>query len=141
MTTPDRNESLTLFLDLGDVFTKGLCIGNARRERLRFPSVVAHQLLSGGPEMTKLVFDEQVQLPRPTDFEARRFPRTRSFSGSDAFVREVRGQPPAPGARFAGGIAAVYGADRELLGAQPSLENVDALVRKALLLAVAGARS
>jgi hypothetical protein len=84
--------------------------------------------------MTSLVLDDQLQLPRPTDFEARRFPRTRSFHGSDAFVREVKSRPPGAGARFAGGIAAVYGADRELLGLHPTRENVDALVRKALLL-------
>jgi hypothetical protein len=128
--------SLILFLDLGDVFTKGLCIGHTRREWLLFPSIVAHELLRGGPEMAKLVLDEHASLPRLSDFDAQKYPRTRSFRGSDDFVRLVQERPPTMGARFAGGIAAVYGADRQLLGMHPTSDNVEALVRKAFLLSV-----
>jgi hypothetical protein len=140
MPALDVAASLTLFLDLGDVFTKGLAVGAARRERVRFPSIVAHTLLSGGPELKSLVFDPAVQLPRLSDFDAERYPRTRSFHGSDAFVRQVRDRPPAQGARFAGGIAAIYGADRRLLGMHPTEANIDALVRKAYLLLAPGDR-
>jgi hypothetical protein len=123
-----------LFLDLGDVFTKGLAQGAARRERVRFPSVVARALLRGGGEMTDLALNDEIVLPRLSEFDKTRYPRTRSFRGSDDFVRVVQTRRTVRGARYAGGIAAVYGADRQLLGLHPTHDNVDALVRKALLL-------
>jgi hypothetical protein len=86
------------------------------------------------------VLNEEFPLPRLSDFDAKRYPRTRSFEGSDDFVRVVRERPPTKGARFAGGIAAVYGADRQLFGMHPSSDNVDALVRKAFLLVASGER-
>jgi len=128
------NAALTLFLDLGDVFTKGLAHGAARCERVRFPSVVARALLRGGGEMSDLTLNDEIVLPRLSEFDETRYPRTRSFRGSDDFVRVVQARTPVRGARFAGGIAAVYGADRQLLGLHPTHDNVDALVRKALLL-------
>ena len=126
--------SLSLFLDLGDMFTKGLAAGAARCESVRFPSVVARTLLRGGREMEGLALNDGLILPRLSGFESRKYPRTRSFRGSAEFVRVVGERPPQSAARFAGGIAAVYGADRRLLGVHPTKDNVDALVRKAFLL-------
>lgn len=140
MDFSSRRAPLTLLLDLGDAFTKALALGEARRQRVRFPSVVAHELLRGGPEMATLAFDEQVQLPRLSDFDAEKYPRTRSFAGSNDFVNLLRDRAPARGARFAGGIAAVYGADRRLFGMHPTEDNVDALLRKAFLLLASGER-
>jgi hypothetical protein len=126
--------SVRLYLDPGDAFTKALARSDTRRTRVRFPSVVARGLLQGGPEMSQLLLDAREALLRPTAFQRDDYPRTRSFPGADAFVQEVRQRPPGPASRFAGRLAAVYGADREMLGTHPTPENIDALVHKALML-------
>lgn len=133
--------SFNLFLDLGDIFSKALAEGDVRRAAVRYPSVIAHTLLSGGREMEALVLDDELVLPRLSDFDSRQYPRTRSFRGSDDFVRFVKNRPTVQQPRFAGGIAAVYGADRLLLGKHPTTENVDALVKKAFLLIVSKDRA
>jgi hypothetical protein len=125
---------LSLFIDLGDAFTKGVALVGARSRQFRFPSVVATRLLSGGAEMTELSLDGDDAIPRPVAFAAERFPRTRSYPRSAAFVKQVRQQPPASGARFAGRIAALYGADRRLLGRAATPDVVEALVHKAIIL-------
>jgi hypothetical protein len=131
---------LLVFLDLGDAFAKALAVGNARRERVRFPSVVASRLLSSGEELAPLCFDAGAPLPRPAGFEPERFPRVRSYPRADRFVGQVRQNPPSAGSRFAGQIAAIYGADRRLLGHDPSHDAIDALVHKALILLSPGER-
>jgi hypothetical protein len=77
--------------------------------------------------------DADDDVPRPTGFDPQDYPRTRSYPGSDEYLDEVREKPGA-GARFAGRLAAIYGADRERLGSHPTRDNVDALVRKAIIL-------
>ncbi len=125
---------LLAFMDLGDAFTKCLTLGNVRSPRVRFPSVVATRLVSGGSEMTQLLVDRQRSLPRPASFDPASFPRTRSYQRGPEFVRQVQARPPEPGSRFAGRMAAAYGADRRLLGRYPTEEVVDALVHKAFIL-------
>jgi hypothetical protein len=119
-----------LFLDLGDAFTKAIVTGGAR---WRFPSVVAHRLISEPADMADLSLGPSRAVSRPVGFDARNYPRTRSYRGADGFVQRVRTEARIPGARFAGGIAAVYGAGRQTLGDHPAVENVDALVHKALI--------
>lgn len=132
---------MLVFLDLGDAFSKALAVGPARRERVRFPSVVASRLLSpGDDDMTRLCFDDREPLPRPFEFDPRSFPRARSYPAAETFVGRVARSPPSASARFAGEIAAIYGADRRLLGHDPSPDDVDALVHKALILLCAGER-
>jgi hypothetical protein len=125
---------LALYLDLGDAFTKGVVVAELARRRLRFPSVVARRLLDPGSGANQLLLDEQRPLLRPTGFEPTQHARSRSYPGADAVLRQVREQPPAAGARFAGWQAATYGADRQVLGTHPSEENIDALIHKALIL-------
>jgi len=84
--------------------------------------------------MHQLGFDPHQAVARPLDFDARAYPRTRSYEGAEAFVEMAASRPPGPGSRFAGRLAAIYGADRQLLGNSPSDENVTALVHKALIL-------
>jgi hypothetical protein len=69
------------------------------------------------------------------DFDAAEFPRTRSYLGADEFLDGAWAghANPVPRTRFAGWIAAAFGADRQLLGSHPSLNNVEALVHKALM--------
>jgi hypothetical protein len=130
----DASPPLVVFLDLGDAFAKALAVGDARRERVRFPSVVASRLLSSGQDGTELCFDATDPLPRPAEFEPERFPRVRSYPRAARFVRQIRQAPPSAGSRFAGELAAIYGADRRLLGHDPSHDAIDALVHKALIL-------
>ena len=128
-------EPLILVLDLGDVFAKGLAIGAGRRQRLRFPSAIAHRFLDKVPSQSELLLDSQVQFIRPTEFEPSAYPRTRSYPGSETLLAEVRtGGHPVTRVRMAGWLAAAYGADRQILGTHPTAENIDALVRKALQL-------
>lgn len=132
----DRSSATwTLLLDLGDVFTKGVVVGPEGVRRFRFPSVVSRRLMERGRERTELLLDGERSWPAPVDFEPRRYPRTRSYPGAARVLEEAR---PVAGARFAGWLAAKYGADRELLGTQPTEHNVEALVRKALLTAGIG---
>src|SRR5512143_1973866 len=103
-------QRLSVFLDLGDAFTKSIAVGNVRHDRMRFPSVVASRLMSGGSEMTELMLDRRDSIQRPLAFEPELYPRTRSYPRGAELVRRVRECPPASGARFAGRIAAMYGA-------------------------------
>jgi hypothetical protein len=123
--------SLLLLLDLGDAFTKGLAVSGGATQRFSFPSVVAHRLLDGGEEETSLLLGDRNKLPRPADFDPRKYPRGRSYPRGSAFLHDVR---EVPRARFAGWPATACGADRELLGSHPTAENIDALVHKAFML-------
>lgn len=125
---------LSLLLDLGDVYTKALVTSSAREERLRFPSVVASRLLRDAAEMTRLSLDEAAAVPRFIQVDPSELSRTRSYARGAAFVRYAQKSPAAEGARFAGRIAASYGADRRTLGRSPDVEAVDALVHKAIIL-------
>lgn len=128
-------QRLALFLDLGDLMTKGVTLGPARRRRLRFPSVVASRLLRDEVAMSTLLLDGRQELLRPADFTPSRYPRTRSFPRGSQIARVVRETPEVNGARYAGWIAAAYGEDRQVLGRLPSPANIDALVHKAVILA------
>lgn len=131
-------EPMRLYLDLGDFVTKGLALHDGRQKYLRFPSAVARKLLPReGREPASLVLDEGETLPRPDDFDPDRYPRTRSFPRGEAFLDKVQ---EVPNARYAGWPAAAYGADRQLLGAHPTEDNIDALVRKAFLQCASRAR-
>jgi hypothetical protein len=123
-----------LFIDLGDLFTKGVAVGPGRRRRLRYPSVVAHRLLAQPNEPTELLIDHAEPLPRPSDFDPTRYHRTRSYPGAEAALRDFQGQGAVLGARYAGWQAATYGAARQVLGTHPTRENIDTLVHKALIL-------
>jgi hypothetical protein len=125
MTAP-----LRLFLDLGDLLTKGMAEQDGREKRLRFPSVVAHRLLDRQTQDAELLLDGSPQLTRLSGFDAQAYPRTRSYPKAAQVLASAE---PVPGARFAGWLAAKLGADRQLLGTQPTAELVDALVRKALM--------
>jgi hypothetical protein len=126
---------LVLFLDLGDVLTKGIALSEGRQQRLRFPSVVARQVLNRAEDMTTLLLDRQQGVQRPIDFDADQYPRIRSYPNADMVLTELQsGSHPVSAARFAGWMATAYGADRQLLGRYPSAENIEAIVRKALLL-------
>ncbi len=125
-------KQLLIFLDVGDLFTKGLVVSPASRQRLRFPSVVASRLLDGGTEAHTLLLDGSQALPRPVDFDPKTYLRVRSFAGGQELVAEARQQAVGQ-ARFAGWIAATYGADRQLVASHPSEENIDSLVRKAFI--------
>jgi len=128
---PASIERLRLFLDLGDLVTKGLAVRGDQLKYLRFPSAVARKLLPReGHQPASLVLDEREQLPRPDDFDAERYPRKRSYPRGQAFLDKVQ---PVAHARFAGWPAAAYGADRQMLGTHPTEDNIDALVRKAFL--------
>lgn len=124
----------TLFLDLGDLFTKGLAVAAGRARRLRFPSAVARTLLrpDSPPTDNDLVLGEGPL--RPTGFEAASHPRAESYQGAPQFLREARGRLHGNVA-LCGWLAAAYGADREVLGLSPTAENVALLAQKALLLA------
>jgi len=135
---PASNEPVRLFLDLGDLVTKGLAVRGGQRKYLRFPSAVARELLPrDGSAEASLVLDEHDELPRPHDFDAESYPRKRSYPHGQAFLDKVQ---PVRRARFAGWPAAAYGADRQLLGAHPSEDNIDALVRKAFMQCAIGAK-
>lgn len=126
MTTP-----LLLFLDLGDVLTKGIAVSKQECQRFRFPSVVAHRLVGKNEKMTNLLLDTQEAIPRPADFDPDKFPRRRSYPEGEAFLRDVQSVPRA---RFAGWQAVAHGADRQLLARHLTFDNIDALVHKAYLL-------
>jgi hypothetical protein len=96
--------ALRLALDLGDILTKGLLLGAGAPRRFGFPSAVAGRLVDPGTG------------PHPFPEAARLAP-----------ARAV------PGARYAGWLAAAWGADRRLLGAHPEADTIDALVRKAIM--------
>lgn len=137
---PSAVPSVRAYVDLGDAFTKAIMRGAVRRKRVRFPSIVATRLLEGGEELAQLLLDHEGDVLRPVGFDPGDFPRTRSFPNARDFVREVRERPPRSGARFAGRLAATYGADRRLLGHDPNADAVEALVHKACMLACRGDR-
>ncbi len=123
---------LLVVVDLGDALTKGVAVSVAgEMRRFRFPSVVARRLLekTSGGTTGELVLDDAGPL-RPSDFDARGYPRGRSYPGA-ALTRGRVLAPPR--ARFAGWMATTMGADRQLLGLYPSDENIEALVNKAFL--------
>jgi hypothetical protein len=127
----------TLFLDLGDLFTKGLIVdeeGHARR--LRFPSAVARRLLGTEPPTTgdDLVLASGGAPLRPLDFDPAEHPRAASYPGGEEFLHEARGRLDGD-AVLCGWLAAAYGADREVLGLKPTVDTVRLLTRKALLAA------
>ena len=130
MAAPAR--SYSLFLDLGDVFTKGDAVGG---RRLRYPSVIAHRLLRDGSEMSELLLEGGASFPEVEGLHSEAHPRTRSYPGSEAVLRRAE---PVGGARFTGWLATKYGAGRKWLGVEPSVDHIDALVRKALLMTGAG---
>jgi hypothetical protein len=125
---------IRLVLDLGDAFTKGVALENGHTRRLRYPSFIAHRLVPQTNEASDLVIDPQTDIPRRVDFEPDRYPRIRSYPQGRAFVGAAL---PRSGSRFAGWLAAAYGADRRPLGTDPSLANIEALVHKALILLTA----
>lgn len=127
---PPSETPLRIGLDLGDAFAKAI----AGPARVRFPSVVATQLLRPGAEGHTLALDSSEPVPRPVDFDPRAHPRTSSYDGSHEFLEMASTRPAPPRSRFAGRLAAIYGADRKWLGVDPSDENVAALVNKALML-------
>jgi len=124
---------LALFLDLGDTFTKLVAVGPVRKDRARFPSAVASRLIRESHDATELLLEPGANLLRTPALAGANIGRTRSYARSESFVRRVRERPPAAGSRFAGRLAAIYGADRRWLGFEPSHEAVDALVHKALV--------
>jgi len=141
--------SLRLFLDLGDILTKGIAVRRGRGRRFVFPSVVARRLLSGDtssncedgretPGQTDLLLDNQERLLRLADFDPDKYPRTRSYPREDACRDEI---PAVPRARYAGRLAVALGADRQLLGRHPTEENIDALVHRAFFRSAEGCRS
>ncbi|MBI5481360.1 MAG: hypothetical protein HY906_21050 [Deltaproteobacteria bacterium] len=125
-----------LYLDLGDLFTKGLFVtAQGRARRLRFPSAVAHTLLrpDAPPTDDDLVLGEGEAPLRPEGFEPTAHPRAASYRGGPQFLREASGRLGG-GVALCGWLAAAYGADREVLGQHPTPENVALLTQKALLL-------
>ncbi len=130
--------SLLLFIDLGDIITKGIAVRQGRNHRFLFPSVVAHRLLSKRAEKTNLLLDDQVTLLRLADFDPRNYPRTRSYPREDAYLGDVQ---PVYRPRYAGRLAVALGADRKLLGRHPTEENIDALVHKAFFKSAEGCRN
>jgi hypothetical protein len=127
----------TLFLDLGDLFTKGLAVDErGRARRLRFPSAVARTLLGPEPPATgdDLVLAAAGAPLRPLDFDPAQHPRAASYPGGPEFLLEARGRLE-PDAVLCGWLAAAYGADRQVLGLRPTSENVALLTHKALLAA------
>jgi hypothetical protein len=137
MRTPEK---LRICLDLGDAFAKAIgqseadTLEGAARSRIRFPSVVATRLLEPEGDGHTLVVDSSELVPRPIDFDPRAHPRTSSYDGSREFLEMTRSKPAPPRSRFAGRLAAIYGADRCWLGVDPSDENVAALVHKTLMM-------
>lgn len=137
-----KGASVSLVLDLGDVFTKGLARRDSEQTSFRFPSVVASRLVDSHTPPTNLLLSEDASVPRAVGFDEARYPRWRSYPGAERFARSawrVHGQPVKK-ARFSGWLAAVHGADRELLGQQRSPATIDALVHRALIESAAGAQ-
>jgi hypothetical protein len=130
--------SLRLFLDLGDIFTKGIAVSGGRSRRFVFPSVVARRLLSGETGQTDLLLDDRESLLRLADFDPEKYPRTRSYPREDACRHEIQSVPRA---RYAGRLAVALGADRQLLGRHPTEENIDALVHRAFFRSAEGCRT
>lgn len=133
---------VSLMLDLGDLFTKALAQKGASQQSFRFPSAIAGQLVDADQPPTGLLLDEGTSpMQRSVDFDANRYPRWRSYPGAKSFAEsawKVHGEP-VRGARFSGWLAAVHGADRELLGHHPTEKNVGALLHRALIEAASGA--
>jgi hypothetical protein len=133
--------TLRIWLDLGDAFAKATAEGaplptgadGPTRARVRFPSVVATRLLDPRAEEHTLLLDPSEPVIRPVDFDPRAHPRTGSYGGAQEFLEMASSRPAPPRSRFAGRLAAIYGADRQWLGIDPSDENVAALVHKALM--------
>ena len=132
---------LRLFLDLGDLFTKALAVRGASK-RVRFPSVVAHDLLDESEAGARLLLYSEKPLQRPVGHDPKQHTRLRSYPGKKEELREARLRGhPAAGARFAGRMAVLFGADRVTLGESCEEENIDALVHKALLKTASGCRN
>lgn len=129
---------LRLFLDLGDIITKGIAVRRGRSRRFIFPSVVARRLLGEGAEQANLLLDNRETMLRLTGFDPLKYPRTRSYPREDACRNEIQ---TVPRARYAGRLAVALGADRELLGKHPTEENIDALVHRAFFRSAEGCRS
>jgi len=119
-----------LIVDLGDLLTKVFAEQSGRDKRLRFPSVVAHRLIDKAAPDAQLLLDERNRLDRLSNFDPRKYPRTRSYPTAGQVLTLAK---PVPGARFAGWLAAKLGADRQLLGRFPEHDLIDALLRKALI--------
>lgn len=137
---PPRDASLRLFLDLGDLFTKALAVRDSAR-RVRFPSVVAHELLDDGSVADRLLLYSEARMQRPMGYDSSQHRRLRSYPGKRQELQTARARGhPAAGARFAGRMAVLFGADRVTLGESSEEENVDALVHKALLKTASGCR-
>jgi hypothetical protein len=138
--SPDGVASLRLYLDLGDVFTKTLAVRD-RSRRARFPSVIAHALLDEAPAADRLLLYSETPMQRLAGYDPSRHSRLRSYPGGEEKLRAARDRGhPAAGARFAGRLAVLYGADRMTLGESCTEESVDALVHKALLKTARGCR-
>ncbi len=120
---------LQLILDLGDLLTKGLLLDPLEPRRFGFPSIVASQLVDPAAVPGGLATDPGRAPLRLDGFDAADFPRLRSFPEA-ARLAEA---PPVAGARYAGWLAATCGVDRQVLGDHPTADNIDALVRKALM--------
>jgi hypothetical protein len=135
-------ETLRILLDLGDTFAKASAAvahgpsGASGRApaRVRFPSVVATRLLDPSEKGHTLLLDSSEPLFRPVGFDPTAHPRTGSYAGAQEFLEMASSKPAPPRSRFTGRLAAIYGADRRWLGVEPSVENVAALVHKALML-------
>lgn len=125
--------SIRLFLDLGDLFTKGLADGPARKDRCRYPSVVAYRLIDENDASDdELLLNGSQSLPRHGNFDPREYRRTRSYPGADEALATAR-RTIAERPRLAGWLATTYGSGREILGQLPSDANIEALINKALL--------
>lgn len=122
-------KSIQLFLDLGDVITKGIAVKQGQIHRFLLPSVVARRLLSGTEKKDNLLLDDKATMIRTGDFDPSKYPRTRSYPREESYLNQIQSVPHA---RFAGRIAVALGADREILGRHQTEENVDALVHKSL---------
>jgi hypothetical protein len=130
---------LRLFLDLGDIVTKGIAERRGRRSRrFIFPSVVARRLIDGEARSADLLLDNQETILRLEDFDPAKYPRTRSYPREKACRGDIQ---TVPRPRYAGRLAVALGADRELLGRHPTEENIDALVHRAFFRCADGCRS
>lgn len=108
---------------------------------MRFPSVVAHDLLDEDSAAGRLLLYAEKELPRPSGFDPASHGRLRSYPGKKEELAKARARGhPAAGARFAGRLAVLYGSDRVTLGERGDEDNVDALVHKVLLKTGSGVR-
>lgn len=129
---------MRLFLDLGDMVTKGIAERKGRRSRrFIFPSVVACRLMSGDANPADLLLGDRESMLRLDDFDPAKYPRARSYPREEACRDDIQ---TVPRPRYAGRLAVALGADRELLGRHPTAENIDALVHRAFFRGAEGCR-